>query len=58
MQKKNQQEEEYYEKNMNSIEKQVTNSNGKDKSRSHFIRKQQSTLRIPRTCGVSYIKSS
>lgn len=31
---------------------------GKDKTRSHFIRKQQSTLTLPRTCGVSYIKSS
>ena len=31
---------------------------GKDKTRNHFIRKQQSTLTIPRTCGVSYIKPS
>ncbi len=31
---------------------------GKDKARNHFIRKQQSTLTLPRTCGVSYIKPS
>jgi hypothetical protein len=39
-------------------EKEDEKGLGKDKTRSHFIRKQQSTLTLPRTCGVSYIKPS
>lgn len=42
----------------NSEEPEDTNhtNQNNETSKTHFIRKKQSTLSLPRSCGVSYIK--
>jgi len=44
---------------MQNRNKDVDENDIKDTTnKTHFIRKKQSTLNLPRTCGVSYVKPS